>query len=270
MTKRIYAALRTVCESFRPQGISRNPDEVERRYVELDRDCDRLAGELWDAAAAEVGGLSGADAVRQARWAHSEADERIIRTEIIGNLDPRAVHEAYHAWLYNGADLGRPLDPSQTTATRAHTRHWEQRAADGHVAVERVGDPGSYSGVDPIEDLALAPDLPWGDADRKAMLEEAIRIHGLEPGQWIELEWPPTAGLWDPGQVNVDASEHEVVEEMAQWKWLAPLRILELEFTIDGSVGRREVYCDPAHEVAITTQDPREVLVGPPGKGIVW
>ncbi|MET0996568.1 MAG: hypothetical protein ABWY20_22000 [Mycobacterium sp.] len=45
------------------------------------------------------------------------------------------------------------------------------------------------------------------NADKKSALE-AIGIYDLQPGQWIELEWPPAAHLWDPG--NVYTTEFEL------------------------------------------------------------
>jgi hypothetical protein len=35
----------------------------------------------------------------------------------------------------------------------------------------------------------------------RSPLERAVGIYDLEPGQWLELEWPPVAHLWDPGIV---------------------------------------------------------------------
>ncbi|UQX10184.1 hypothetical protein [Candidatus Mycobacterium methanotrophicum] len=125
-------------------------------------------------------------------------------------------------------------------------------------------------------------------------MEEAIRIYGLEPGQWIELEWPPTAGLWDPGNVyatefepceahaepddagawddcpDCQDSVREVIERMAQWKWTTELRIYQIGFDAGGNERDEEVYSDNAFEVAIIEQDPREILIGSPGEGRQW
>lgn len=266
MTKRIFAALKTVQQEFLGNEESWSSEESEFLYAELDRQCTQLAGELWDKATAEAGGLSGAAAVTQALSAQWEAEDHVIATRIIGVLGPRAVHEARYARLYDGTDIGKPLDDSQTTAAAENTRNGRRRAETVGVEVELLGNPEQYVGSDPIEDVALAPDIPWGDADHKAMLDEAIASLGLGPGQWIELEWPPEAGLWTAGHLSVRAnSGEETVEEPAQWKWLTTLRIKQLEFRADGAVAERDVYCDPAYEVATTTQHPRTVLIGPPG-----
>lgn len=287
MTIRMYRALTAVQEYA-------GAPTPEDGYAALDREQRQVAGDLWDAADAAAGGLRGAAAVDAARCAHGEAEDVLIERKIVGSLDPRAVHEARHRDLYRGRDLGAPLAPAQSVATRADTQHWFAEAERRGVDIERVGDHGPYSGPDPIEDLALPPRVPWGPADHRAMLEDAGRVHGLAPGRWIELEWPPTAGLSTPGEVVTtrfapcdrhenDADEsrwddcadcqdsvREVVERMAEWTWIAPLTVRQIRFDVDGTERSEVVYADPGHEVAVTTQDPRDVLIGPPGRDTMW
>jgi len=121
-------------------------------------------------------------------------------------------------------------------------------------------------------------------------LEKAIGIYGLEPGQWMDVEWPPEAHLWDEGNVyttefepcaahveeesyncpDCDASVEEVVEHMAQWKWTTTLWIHEIDFDQEGQERDREIYSDRAFEVATTEQDPRDIMIGPPGARRRW
>jgi hypothetical protein len=196
-----------------------------------------------------------------------------------------------NGWAYREAEVTEPLDPAKVDSGPLSTLHWYDRAADAHVdAPGRVGNPWSYNGIDPIEDVALAPKVEWTEADKKVALERAIGVYGLEPGQWFDLEWPPTAHLWTPGHVyttdfepcaahleaddedcpDCQDSVREVVEEMAQWKWTTTLRIYEIEFDHEGREVDHEVHAEQAYEVAITEQDPREIVIGPPGAGTRW
>jgi hypothetical protein len=251
-----------------------------------------LAGEIWDAVDQEQpGGLRGADAVMAALDAHARAEDAMIEREIIGRLPRRLVHDVRHGWVYREAEFSQPMDPVRTDTGPASTKHWFERADDAAVTVERVGNPADYRGSDPIEDVALAPRVAWSDADRKEAMEKAIGAYELEPGQWIELEWPPTAGLWDPGYVYTtdyeprEAHAHEgaygdcpdcadsvqeVVESMAQWRWTTTLQVNQLAFDREGNECRDEVFSDNAFEVAIVEQDPRHIVIGPPGEGRNW
>lgn len=69
---------------------------------------------------------------------------------------------------------------------------------------------------------------------------------------------------------DCQASMREVVEEMAQWKWTTTLRLYQIEFDHEGCATDREVHTDQAYEVAITEQDPRDIMIGPPGEGRHW
>jgi hypothetical protein len=65
-------------------------------------------------------------------------------------------------------------------------------------------------------------------------------------------------------------SVNEVVETMAQWKWTTDLRIHEIGFDHAGRETDHKVHRDQAHEVALTEQDPRDVMIGPPGARMHW
>lgn len=215
----------------------------------------------------------------------------MIAREIIRELPPRLVHERRNSWAFE-AEVTEPIDLETVRHDELSTLHWYDRAATATVdSPEPVGNPADYRGFDPIEDVALAPKMNWTDADRKVALEMAIGIYGVEPGQWFELEWPPGAHLYDPGDVcttefvpcdahvegdgNEDcvactASVRQVVESMAEWKWTTTLRINEIGFDRDGAESSAEVHTEQAFEVAFTEQDPREIVIGPPGRGQLW
>lgn len=292
MPDRLLRAFETVQEKYlRDPGFV--DAECRARHVDWLREKQRLiAGEIWDAVDQErPDGLRGTDAVMAALDAHARAEDAVIDREIIGRLSPRLVHDMRHGWVYREAEFSQPMDPARTDTGPASTEHWYERANDAAVPVERVGNPADYRGIDPIEDVALAPRVTWSDADRKEAMEKAIGVYDLEPGQWIELEWPPTAGLWNPGHVyttdyepceahaveggcddceDCNDSVQEVVEAMAQWRWTTTLWINQLAFDQDGTECHVEVYNDNAFEVAIVEQDPRQVVIGPPGEGRNW
>jgi hypothetical protein len=57
---------------------------------------------------------------------------------------------------------------------------------------------------------------------------------------------------------------------MAQWKWTTTLRINEIEFDREGTERDVEIHSDNTFEVAIIEQDPRNIMIGPPGEGRYW
>ncbi len=192
------------------------------------------------------------------------SEDDVIREDIVGLLPPRAVHEAVNAWAYREAEFVEPTDET-LPATEISTIGWYDRADEATVSVGPVVDPGEYDGFDPIEDRALPPEMRWNNADHRTAMEEAIRIQGLEPGQWIELDWPPVGHLWSEGSV------HEgVIDQMAIWKFTTTMRIHEIAFDDYGREFFREDYAEPGFEVAAIEQDPREIIIGPPGEGENW
>lgn len=296
MTDRLCAAVRSVQDRYLRDPAFAHTEAVDAHVRWLSEEQERVAGELWDEVSAErAGGLRGAEAVRVALEVYARAEDRVIEREIIGKLPPRLVHEMRSSWVYMEAEVTEPLDPARVDSGPLGTVHWYDRAGEAHVdAPERVGNPWYYRGADPIEDVALAPKVAWTDADKKAASERAIESCGLEPGQWIDMEWPPRASLWSEGNVYVtdfeqcpahadedneqvtndcpdcQASAREVVEDMAQWKWTTTLWIREIGFDRDGREYDTEVYIDQAFEVATTEQDPRDIRIGPPGRGERW
>jgi hypothetical protein len=292
MTDRLFGVFTTVQDRYLRDPALADAKAVDAHVRWLCEERYRIAGQLWDDASANLpDGLHGADAVRVALEVYTLAEDRVIEREIVGKLPRRSVHEMRNSWAYLEAEVTDPLDPAKVDSGRLSTLHWYDRAADAHVdAPERVGIPWDYQGADPIEDVALAPKVVWTDADQKEGLEKAIGIYDLEPGQWMEVEWPPVAHLWDPGIVyttefepcaahleeesddcsDCDASVREVVDQMAQWKWTTTLWIHEITFDQDGREYDSEIYRDQAFEVAITEQDPRDIVIGPPGAGWRW
>lgn len=220
------------------------------------------------------------------------AEDRILAEEVIGKLPRRLVHESWNKWAYLEAEVTEPIDPASVQHRELSTIHWYDRAESATVdSPEPVINHADCRGSGPIEDVALAPELNWSAADKKAALEEAIRVLGVEPGQWYELEWPPTANLWDPGivyqtefepcdeHVEVDGDEdcsqcqdsvRTVIDQMAQWKWTTTLRINAIAFDDDGREHSTEVHVEQGYEIATTVQDPREVLIGPPARDWHW
>lgn len=184
------------------------------------------------------------------------AEDEVIEREVIEKLAPKLVHEPRNAWAYFEAEVTAALDPASVKHDELSTIHWYDVAEQATVdSPEPVGNPAGYQGLGPIEDMALAPKLDWSDADKKAALEEAIRIYGIEPGQWFDLEWPPVAHLWDPGSIcqtefepceahieqdsedtcpDCQDSVRDEVEQMAQWKWTTTLYVNEIRFDQEG------------------------------------
>ena len=72
--------------------------------------------------------------------------------------------------------------------------------------------------------------------------------------------------------VSCAESVQETVVEHAVWKFVARLTKLRLGFDADGTLvddfGREEI--DARFEVRELLQDPREILIGPPGRGRRW
>jgi len=297
---RLFRAFETVEEKY-----LRNPafadSEARHRHVDwLGKEQERIAGEIWDYQDRDrlPDGLHGADAVDTALQAHARAEEVVIERDIIGRLPHRLIHEVRNSWAYREAEFTEPLDPARVDTGEMSTIHWYDRADEARVYVGPVGNPHYYMGSDPIDGVALPSHVHWTEADKKEALEKAVRIYDLEPGPWIELEWPPTPYLWDSGHVyttdfepcevhagpywasddtsicddcpDCQASIREVIERMAQWKWIASLRMNEIGFDRDGNEYDTEVYGDNAFEVGIIEQDPRNLMIGPPGEGRFW
>ncbi|MBF6060458.1 hypothetical protein IU500_06650 [Nocardia terpenica] len=201
MSDRLRRVLETVQSKYLVDTGMLGREASDELIRQLRRKQERIAGEIWDRTVGEGfnGTLPGEKAVRAALDAYAAAEDTVIEREIIGRIPTRALHEVRNAWAYREAQFVQPLDFATVDTGRSSTRFWQERAAESHVGVEFVGDPAEHCGNDTIEDLALPPMLPWTDADKKVAMERALEIASLEPGQWIELDWPPTGSLYSPG-----------------------------------------------------------------------
>lgn len=111
------------------------------------------------------------------------AEDRILAEEVIGKLPRRLVHESWNKWAYLEAEVTEPIDPASVQHCELSTIHWYDRAESATVdSPEPVINLADYRGSGPIEDVALAPELNWSAADKKAALEEAIRVLGSSAG----------------------------------------------------------------------------------------
>ncbi|MFD3430701.1 hypothetical protein [Nocardia fluminea] len=175
------------------------------------------------------------------------------------------------------------------------TQYWIDRAAEINYTDDlgHKGDEDYYDGRNPIEDVALAPHIAWNEADRAMALKKAAESRDLQPGQWIELDWPPTGHLWTPGYVywtefescvthsdayneRGDETEFEdcddcrqrerIVESPAEWTFSVRGSIYEVRFDSQGCERDREIDED-SFEVCMVEQDPANILIGPPGNG---
>ena len=279
---------------FRVFPELQSADSMTARVAELIAQRDALAGDLWNNRADRVGGLSGFAAVRASMEVLDEATQLVVG-ELVSRVPAKSIHEQMNGWAYLEAELQQPVADA---GPLADSKLWRQRAATAHVgSLERLGNPDDYVGDDSIEDIAVPPDLVWTDADRKAALDEAVSMYGLEPGEWYTREWPPTeAFLWSVGEVlrsdwepcgehedcpdtdeadecvSCSESIQETVVEHAIWKFTARLAKIRLGFDADGTLvdeyGREEI--DSSFEVRQILQDPRDILIGPPGRGRRW
>ncbi|WP_279098497.1 hypothetical protein [Gordonia bronchialis] len=279
---------------FRVFPELQSADSMRACVVELMAQRDALAGDLWNNRADRVGGLSGSAAVRVSIEVLDEATQLVVG-ELVSRVPAKSVHEQMNGWAYLEAEVQQPVADA---GPLADSKLWRERAASAHLdSLERLGYPDDYVGDDLIEDIAVPPDVVWTDADRKEALDKAIAVYGLDPGEWYTLEWPPTeASLWSTGEimrtnwepcgehedkpdtdeaaqcVSCAESVQETVVEHAVWKFVARLTKLRLGFDADGTLvddfGREEI--DARFEVRELLQDPREILIGPPGRGRRW
>lgn len=293
MTDRLYAVTAAVWRSYIgiPAGESSDDgrDFLYGEYRRLTERCEEVAGTLWDCGAERWFGshdrpIGGRDAVSLAKKALLDAEDQVIKGEVIGKIPHRKIHDMRQQWTHFEAEVTEPGDLARVDAGPIGTKAWRDRADEIGVEVEYVGSAGDYDGSGPIEDRALAPAVEWTDADKKRALDEYIESRGLEPGEWVDMEWPPEASLWteghwywseiepcpdhkeeDPEDVCMDCEDSRtpVIDQMAVWHWTTTVQTYELEFREDGSE-RESEYADHGYEIATVEQDPRDVLLGPP------
>lgn len=254
---------------------------------------DRLAGEYWTTLmeAAELS-AGPAEAVRLATIARQRADTEVLDDYITRTMRARAVHDSRYVALYAQAAAQSPV-PDYITDPGPDKR-WLKRAEDSGYGTELLGLPGDYCSSELVEDVAIPPAVPWSAADEVAAIESAISTYGIEPGQWFEVEWPPEAHLWSPGYgyqtewepceqhfdddnaeqtqgcPDCDASVTVQIESPAEWKFTTELRIYGLAFDSAGNETEREVMDEPGFEVRTLAQDPRYIVLGGPGRDILW
>ncbi|WP_338857282.1 hypothetical protein WDY80_08135 [Gordonia hongkongensis] len=248
---------------------------------------DRIAAELWDCQTSGISVPDGKTALRLASGARYDAEQAVV-DELVSRIPARAVHERMNSAAYLAADIDAAtaeaggLDMNRSTSpTMQH----------GATDTELLGDPADYAGIDPIEDVAIPPQVVWTEADRKVALDEAVSTYGVAPGEWYSVEWPPTecslltpgylvTSEWEPCDEHTDDPDGDValecvrcgdsvttdIEEMAVWKFTTKLTHHRIGFDSKGSlvVNRFTEEIDPLFEVREITQDPRLIRIGLP------
>lgn len=292
MADRLYAVTEAVWRRYIGIPESESSDEgrgfLNSEYRRLTERTEETAAALWDRGAERWYGnhrrsISGRDAVMLAQKALLDAEKRVLEEEVVAKIPPRKIHDMRHRWTHFEAEMTTPVELLKVDTGRAGTTPWRDLADDCGVEVEYVGSDGDYDGFDPIEDRALPPTVPFKDADKKRALDEYIRSRGLEPGEWVDMEWPPEPSLWTEGHwywseiepcsaheeeesddicVDCEDSRTPVIDQMAEWHWTTTVLTYELNFMEDGSECERE-YTEHGYEVATVEQDPRDVLLGP-------
>ncbi|MCA4997901.1 hypothetical protein HWD35_24590 [Tsukamurella tyrosinosolvens] len=220
---------------------------------------------------------------RLSEMAGDTDDVAALEQRILGVIPPGAVMAARHMWTYLEAEFDRPVDPANAgTGSSAF--------AEADVAMaDTLADPADYSGIDPIEDVAIAPEIRWTDADKRRSLEEYARNNRLTSSEWVDMEWPPQAQLLTPGYLcdscrNACATHEEldepvdgcadcdeaiapVVESNAVWNFNARVTRYELAVGANGRLDDIEVGSE-VETVTEIEQDPRTLRIGPPQRRI--
>lgn len=205
------------------------------------------------------------DAVPTGLWATpAEPDARVTRSM------RASLPESLWA-VFLSADDENPGPPEVDEANGGNTDAWTR-------------NDNSWGLIDPPEDRAVEPTMKWATAQQVDALRRYLAnyLRFLEPGDWVELSWPPTGNLtkdgdwsyrdliecdehgrdWDDDcaacEENRDAWPHEddpvVIYSLAVWDWYVDVRTIR---AIDGS---DEVNVDvDTWLVMTTTMDPREV-----------
>lgn len=234
--------------------------------------------------------------------ASSLADAAAV-AELIATLGPREAHEGIHRWIYLGGELTQPTGVLVDSRTDPR---WLGRAYDARIRLQLVGDPADYDGEVPIADVVLPPAVPWTVTDHRDALERAIEVYGIEPGRWYEMEWPPRdavlispGALADAGELclvhGVDTALPEcemvsgsastegvpvgcrpfalpgrVVDDYATWEFRTVLRRHTLTYDDDGVRIEASEIVDEVFVAANVSQDPRELIIGPRGRDLIW
>lgn len=239
----------------------------------------QIAADLWDQRAAETSPLDGKHALRLLTAALDETDQLVV-DELVSRIPATSVHERMNSSAYFAAELS----PATTELVSPEAATSRSQMVDS----ELLGDPADYCGFDPIEDVAVPPQVTWTEAYRKAALDEAVSTYGISPGEWYSVEWPPSeVSLWSPGSLvtsewepckahadDPDSDQAEdcmecedsvstEVEEMAVWKFATTVTQYRIGFDRSGSLVRDRFAeeIDQSFEVREVTQDPRLIRI---------
>lgn len=297
MNERLRRILATVQELYLhdPELSTEAARETLVRQLAVERQ--QIAARIWDEEYGCTGVTTGADVISTALAAWRAAEDEVVEEQIIGRIADRALHERRNAMVYFEADLTAPLDHDNLDTAPENSRFWFERADAAGVDVGRRGPDSDSYGVYTIEDVALPPQLSWQAADQRVVMEKFIDRHGLEPGQWLELEWPPDGHLTTEGHVywtefevceahsetyyetnlcEIDFEDCErcvqperIVEFPAVWCFTTTVRTFEISFDTDGHERAEEVDRDDV-TVGELEQDPDDILTGPPEPGRRW
>ena len=215
---------------------------------------------------------------RLSEMADDTDDVIALEHQILAVIPPGAVMAARHTWTYLEAEFDTPVNPANVdTGSSAFIE------ADVAMA-DTLADPAGYSGIDPIEDVVIAPEIRWTDADKRRSLEEYARHNRLTSSEWVDMEWPPQAQLLTQGYLcdsrrnactaheeldepvdgcaDCDDAIAPVVESNAVWNFNARVTRYELAVGADGNLEDIEVSSE-VETVAEIEQDPRTLRIGP-------
>jgi hypothetical protein len=168
------------------------------------------------------------------------------------------------------------------------TRRWQAAGSADDVELWQR-DENVWEHLDPPEDLALPPLLPWSPA-LEALTLAVYRVDNydlLEDRQYYDISWPPQGNLWTAGSwrwsefqtcpVHGDRYDSDceecpppdqtldvIVDEPAQWHWQVRVEICERRIR-EGRIVETDVIDDHYEDwiIGSTLVDPREVQYGP-------
>ncbi|MGW5923479.1 hypothetical protein ACWFPY_31200 [Nocardia fluminea] len=236
---------------------------------------------------------SGTEVVAAVQGELVRAEDEIIATQIIGQLPDRAVHEHFARQAGLLLDGAIEVNPELIYGGYKSAQYWREQLAEWQIEpeVELRGEEPYYHEVYPVEDVALPPRIIWSATDHAAALEKVVAQHRLEPGQWIELEWPPRwADLYSEGYAyrttfepceahtelyDGDEADESVfgecddctqpdwfVEEPATWNFTAEMTRFEVAFDHAGEQRHHEVERERVEVFQYSELDPAQIVIG--------
>ncbi|MEV4158039.1 hypothetical protein AB0J48_33940 [Nocardia salmonicida] len=292
MSPRLAAVIDAIQRHYHNDPLLESEAARRDRVRTLTQLRDRMAAEAWEEARAEGGMQSGTEVVAAVQVELIKAEDEIIETEIIGQLPDRAVHD--HFARQAGLLLDGPIAvmPESVYGGYKSAQYWREQLAARQIEpeVELRGEDPYYHEVDPIEDVALPPRIIWSATDHAAALEKVATQNRLEPGQWIELEWPPRAYLWSEGSAyrtdfepceahtelcDGDEADESVfgecddctqpdwfVEVPATWNFTAEMTLFEVAFDHTGEQRCDEVARESVDVFQYSELDPAQIVIG--------